>query len=59
MSTRKVGDMTTARPDVAVIGGSGLYALLDDVDEMALDTPYGAPSDPITIVRPTTMAGAT
>jgi len=49
MSTRKVGHMTTARPDVAVIGGSGLYALLDDVDEMALDTPYGAPSDPITI----------
>jgi 5'-methylthioadenosine phosphorylase len=49
MSTRKVGHMTTARPDVAVIGGSGLYALLDDVDEVALDTPYGAPSDPITI----------
>lgn len=41
--------MTTARPDVAVIGGSGLYALLDDVDEVTLDTPYGAPSDPITI----------
>jgi len=41
--------MTSARPDVAVIGGSGLYALLDDVDEVTLDTPYGAPSDPITI----------
>lgn len=41
--------MTTAPPDVAVIGGSGLYALLDDVDEVAVDTPYGAPSDPITI----------
>ncbi|GAA3390443.1 S-methyl-5'-thioadenosine phosphorylase [Cryptosporangium minutisporangium] len=41
--------MTTARPDVAVIGGSGLYALLDDVDEVSVETPYGAPSDPITI----------
>lgn len=41
--------MTTAPSDVAVIGGSGLYALLDDVDEVAVDTPYGAPSDPITI----------
>ncbi|SHN47781.1 S-methyl-5'-thioadenosine phosphorylase [Cryptosporangium aurantiacum] len=41
--------MTTVRPDVAVIGGSGLYALLDDVDEVSVQTPYGAPSDPITI----------
>ncbi|TQS42865.1 S-methyl-5'-thioadenosine phosphorylase [Cryptosporangium phraense] len=39
----------TARPDVAVIGGSGLYALLEQVDEVVVDTPYGAPSDPITI----------
>jgi 5'-methylthioadenosine phosphorylase len=37
------------RADVGVIGGSGLYALLDDVEEIAVDTPYGAPSAPLTI----------
>ena len=41
--------MTAGEPDVGVIGGSGLYALLDDVDEVSVDTPYGAPSDPIAI----------
>ncbi|GAA1408767.1 S-methyl-5'-thioadenosine phosphorylase [Catellatospora coxensis] len=35
--------------DVAVIGGSGLYSLLDDAHEAQLDTPYGPPSDPITV----------
>jgi 5'-methylthioadenosine phosphorylase len=34
--------------DVAVIGGSGLYSLLDDAREHTVDTPYGLPSDPIT-----------
>jgi 5'-methylthioadenosine phosphorylase len=42
------------RPDVAVIGGSGLYALLDDAEEHVVETPYGAPSDPVTIA---TVAG--
>ncbi|MDR7279094.1 S-methyl-5'-thioadenosine phosphorylase [Catenuloplanes atrovinosus] len=37
--------------DVAVIGGSGLYALLDDAREHVVNTPYGLPSDPITIAR--------
>jgi 5'-methylthioadenosine phosphorylase len=32
-----------------VIGGSGLYALLDDAEEHALDTPFGEPSDPVTV----------
>ena len=34
---------------VAIIGGSGLYALqsLTDVEEHNIDTPYGAPSDSI------------
>jgi 5'-methylthioadenosine phosphorylase len=40
---------TTA--DLAVIGGSGLYALLDKATEHAVATPYGAPSDPITIAE--------
>jgi 5'-methylthioadenosine phosphorylase len=39
----------TSLADVAVIGGSGLYALLDDAQEHVLDTPYGPPSDAITI----------
>jgi 5'-methylthioadenosine phosphorylase len=32
-----------------VIGGSGLYALLADAEERNVDTPYGAPSAPVTI----------
>jgi 5'-methylthioadenosine phosphorylase len=39
----------TARPELAVIGGSGLYALLDNAVEHDVDTPYGKPSDPITV----------
>lgn len=35
--------------DVGVIGGSGLYALLTDTTAYAVDTPYGAPSDPIVV----------
>jgi len=34
---------------VGVIGGSGLYTLLDDVEEVKVDTPYGPPSAPLTI----------
>ena len=29
---------------IGVFGGSGLYRLLDDVEEVAVDTPYGPPS---------------
>src|SRR5881394_3276508 len=39
----------TSLADVAVIGGSGLYALLDDAEEHKVETPYGAPADPITV----------
>lgn len=28
-----------------IIGGTGLYALVDDLEEVVVDTPYGAPSD--------------
>jgi 5'-methylthioadenosine phosphorylase len=31
-----------------VIGGSGFYSLLDDPTQHVVDTPYGAPSDPLT-----------
>ena len=41
--------MSTQRAAVGVIGGSGLYAFLEDVHEVEVDTPYGPPSDPIVI----------
>ena len=31
--------------EIGVIGGSGLYSFLDDVTEVEVETPYGAPSD--------------
>jgi 5'-methylthioadenosine phosphorylase len=31
---------------IGVLGGSGLYALLEDAREVPVDTPYGPPSDP-------------
>ncbi|MGN9912096.1 S-methyl-5'-thioadenosine phosphorylase [Phytohabitans sp. LJ34] len=39
------------RAEFAVIGGSGLYALLDGATEFTVDTPYGPPSDPVTIAE--------
>ena len=33
-----------AAAEVGVFGGSGFYSFLDDVTEVAVDTPYGAPS---------------
>ena len=33
--------------EIGVFGGSGFYALLDEVREVKVDTPYGAPSDSI------------
>ncbi|WP_028636824.1 S-methyl-5'-thioadenosine phosphorylase [Nocardioides sp. URHA0032] len=39
--------MTTA--DVAVIGGTGFYTFLDDAEELAVETPYGAPSAPVAV----------
>jgi 5'-methylthioadenosine phosphorylase len=38
-------------PDVAVIGGSGLYALLPDAQELQVETPFGAPSDVLTLAN--------
>jgi 5'-methylthioadenosine phosphorylase len=31
--------------EIGVIGGSGFYEFLDEVTEVTVDTPYGAPSD--------------
>ncbi len=45
---------------LAVLGGSGLYEMenLTDVRELAVDTPYGAPSDVITSGMLQTTSGA-
>ena len=37
--------------DIGVFGGSGLYALLDGATAHELETPWGAPSAPVTIGR--------
>ncbi|MDQ2810693.1 MAG: S-methyl-5'-thioadenosine phosphorylase [Actinomycetota bacterium] len=34
---------------IAVVGGSGFYEFLEDAEEVKLDTPFGAPSDPVTV----------
>lgn len=36
-------------PPVGVIGGSGLYELLDDPETVEVATPYGPPSGPLTL----------
>jgi 5'-methylthioadenosine phosphorylase len=38
-----------SRAEVAVIGGSGFYSFLDDPEDVAVETPYGSPSAPISI----------
>jgi 5'-methylthioadenosine phosphorylase len=39
----------TAQATIGVIGGSGFYSLFDRADEVKADTPFGAPSDTITV----------
>ncbi|GAA4597936.1 S-methyl-5'-thioadenosine phosphorylase [Planotetraspora phitsanulokensis] len=41
----------TNRAEIGVIGGSGFYSLLDDAEEISVATPYGPPSDTITLGR--------
>jgi 5'-methylthioadenosine phosphorylase len=36
--------LDAGRQPVGVFGGSGFYSFLDDVEEVAVDTPYGPPS---------------
>lgn len=33
--------------EIGVFGGSGFYSLLENVEEVKIDTPYGAPSDSV------------
>jgi 5'-methylthioadenosine phosphorylase len=39
----------TVRAEIGVIGGSGFYEFLSAADEVTVDTPFGAPSDPIVV----------
>ncbi|MGO8883148.1 MAG: S-methyl-5'-thioadenosine phosphorylase [Streptosporangiaceae bacterium] len=34
---------------IGIIGGSGFYEFLDEADQITIDTPFGMPSDPLTI----------
>lgn len=42
---------------VGVIGGSGLYSFLDEVEHTTVSTPYGAPSGPLAVGTLVTAAG--
>ncbi|MEV0603322.1 S-methyl-5'-thioadenosine phosphorylase [Streptomyces sp. NPDC050315] len=41
--------MTETRPEIGVIGGSGFYELLDDAQQISVETPYGEPSSPVSV----------
>ncbi|MCU1397704.1 MAG: S-methyl-5-thioadenosine phosphorylase, partial [Acidimicrobiales bacterium] len=45
-----VGRMDGVSQDhIGVIGGSGLYSFLTDVEHVDVSTPYGDPSGPVAI----------
>src|SRR5690606_13796574 len=44
-------DVPMPRAELAVIGGSGLYSLVEQAEEHRVETPYGAPSDTITVAE--------
>jgi 5'-methylthioadenosine phosphorylase len=41
--------MTSSTAEVAVIGGTGFYAFLDDPEQHPVPTPYGDPSAPVSV----------
>lgn len=43
--------MSSESAQIAVIGGSGFYSLLENVREVTVETPYGPPSDAITLAQ--------
>ena len=43
--------MAQARAEIGVFGGSGFYSLLDGAREYKVETPYGEPSDAITVAE--------
>ncbi|MDP1809390.1 MAG: 5'-methylthioadenosine phosphorylase, partial [Actinomycetota bacterium] len=41
--------MADHKAEIGVFGGSGFYSFLEDVEEFAIETPYGPPSDRVAI----------
>jgi 5'-methylthioadenosine phosphorylase len=41
--------MEYPKAEIGVFGGSGFYSLIDEPLEVSVDTPYGAPSAPVTL----------
>ncbi|MEO7744719.1 MAG: S-methyl-5'-thioadenosine phosphorylase [Actinomycetota bacterium] len=41
--------MSTPSAEIAVIGGSGFYHFLSGAHDVTVDTPFGEPSDPVTV----------
>lgn len=41
--------MIDKKAEIGVIGGTGFYKFLEEVEEIKVDTPYGAPSDSISL----------
>jgi len=39
------------KADIGILGGTGFYSLLENVEEYAISTPYGKPSDKIAIAQ--------
>jgi 5'-methylthioadenosine phosphorylase len=50
MTSQTVQPYAGPRADIGIIGGSGLYSLLDG-ETVELETPFGTPSDPLTIAE--------
>ncbi len=46
--------VNTLQADLGVIGGSGFYSLLEQAEAVTVSTPYGEPSDAVTVA---TLAG--
>lgn len=42
-------DMQEPIADIGIFGGSGFYSLLEDAQEIEIETPYGMPSDKIAV----------
>ena len=40
---------TQERADIGVFGGSGFYSLIENAREVAIETPYGPPSDKLAL----------
>jgi len=47
--TRYLCLVATTQAEIGVIGGSGFYSLLTDAQTVPVSTPFGEPSDPLTI----------